>query len=132
MSSIILRTGVRFVTPLMLLLAALLVLRGHNEPGGGFIGGLLAAAGLILQTLASGSGASRRLIRVAPLTLVSGGLLLAAFSGFLAMIGCGAFMTAIWVKSLGLGTPLLFDLGVFMVVVGTTLTVIEGMAEGNA
>ena len=68
--SLILRTTTRLLLPLLVMFSLFILLRGHNEPGGGFIGGLLAAGGLCLYLLAHGADATRRLLRVDPRTLI--------------------------------------------------------------
>ncbi|HMN02746.1 MAG TPA: MnhB domain-containing protein, partial [Geobacter anodireducens] len=66
MQSLFLATAVRLLLPLLLLFSLFLLLRGHNEPGGGFVGGLVAAAAFALHALAHGVAAARRVLRVEP------------------------------------------------------------------
>jgi len=87
MHSVILATAIRLLLPLMLLFSLFLLLRGHNEPGGGFVGGLVVAAAFALFTLAHGEKEGRRMLRVDPLRLVASGLLVALVSGLLPMLG---------------------------------------------
>lgn len=136
MSDLILSTATRFLMPLFLTFAVFLLLRGHNEPGGGFIGGLVAAAGFALYSLAYSPGRMLQLLRVGPRTLIGWGLLLAAGSGVPALTAGEPFLTALWAKlhipglvNLKLGTPLIFDVGVFLVVVGVVLTVVVALQE---
>lgn len=136
MNSLILQTATRLLLTLLLLFAIFLLLRGHNEPGGGFVGGLVAAAAFALYAIAFGPAAARRMVRVEPRRLISIGLLTAAGSGFVALLDGEPFLTGQWetVQILGLppidlGTPLLFDGGVFLTVLGVTLTVILTLAE---
>lgn len=137
MNSLILSTISRLLVGLMLLFSLYLLWRGHNEPGGGFIGGLVAAAGLIVYGLAEGPALMRSLIRVDPRTLVLIGLLLAMVSGILPLLQNNAFLTGMWVfigatetdKGLALGTPLLFDIGVYLVVVGGVSGMVIAMEE---
>jgi multicomponent Na+:H+ antiporter subunit A len=136
MTSLILQTATRPLLTLLLLFAIFLLLRGHNEPGGGFVGGLVAAAAFALHAIAFGPAAARRMVRVKPRTLIGVGLLTAAGSGLIAMLAGEPFLTGQWgsVQLLGLpaidlGTPLLFDVGVFLTVLGVTLTVILTLAE---
>ena len=65
--SLILRTATRLLMPLLLLFSLFELLRGHNEPGGGFVGGLLAAGSLCLYLLAHGPEATRRVLRIDPI-----------------------------------------------------------------
>ena len=66
MNSSILTTAARLVTALMVLFSVYLLLRGHNEPGGGFVGGLVAASALFLHAIANGVAATRRALRLEP------------------------------------------------------------------
>ena len=81
MTSPIFRTAARLLMPLLLLFAVFLLLRGHNEPGGGFVGGLVAAAAFALYVIAYGVERARRALLVKPLTLLGAGLLIALVSG---------------------------------------------------
>ena len=135
MTSILLRTATRILMPLLLLLALCLLLRGHNAPGGGFVGGLVVAAAFVLYVISAGIPASRRALLVDPSTLLSVGLLIALASGSFAIIQGQPFMTAAW-TSLGrqpadivIGTPLLFDLGVFLAVIGVVLTIVFTLGD---
>jgi len=130
MTSLILRTGARVLMPLLLLFGIFLLLRGHNEPGGGFAGGLVVAAAYALHTFAFGVGAARRALLVNPTRLAASGLLLALGSGLLAAARGREFLTSLWLApQWGIGTPLLFDLGVFLVVIGVVLTMTFTLAE---
>jgi multicomponent Na+:H+ antiporter subunit B len=132
--SLILRTAARFLVVLMLVLAVFILLRGHNEPGGGFIGGLLAAGGVAIHQLACGTARARRLVRVDPRALAGFGLLVALASGAIGLLSGRQFLAGVWavrvIPGIGkLGTPLLFDLGVFLVVVGAVLTILFTLDE---
>ncbi len=135
MNSLILSSTTRFILPMLLLFSVFAFLRGHNEPGGGFIGGLVAAAGIGLCVLAEGVDPVRKLLRVAPRTLMSTGMLTAIVSALLPLIVGKPFFTGLWgsfwtpLGTAKLGTPLLFDLGVYLIVVGMVLTVIFELAE---
>lgn len=135
MNSIILGVAARFVAPLLVLFSIFAFLRGHNEPGGGFIGGLVAAAAIGLVVLSEGVERVKRFLRVPPRTLMSAGLLVALAAGFVGPVVGKGFLTGVWFSlptPLGtakLGTPLLFDLGVFLIVVGMVLTVLFVLAE---
>jgi len=137
MNSLIFSTISRLLVGLMLLFSLFLLWRGHNEPGGGFIGGLVAAAGLIVYGLAEGPALMRKLLRVDPRSLVLVGLLLAIASGILPLLQNSAFLTGMWMfigatetdKGLALGTPLIFDIGVYLVVVGGVAGMVIAMEE---
>ncbi len=136
MNSLILRAATRFMLPLLLLFSVFLLLRGHNEPGGGFSGGLVAASAFVLYGFAFEVPETRRALPVPPRPLIGVGLLLALGSGSLALLAGKNLMTGMWVEvfvpgfgDVHLGTPLLFDVGVYLVVIGVTLSIILALAE---
>ncbi|MDX1665378.1 MAG: Na+/H+ antiporter subunit B [Candidatus Promineifilaceae bacterium] len=136
MNSLILRAATRIILPVLLLFSLFMLLRGHNDPGGGFIGGLVAAAAVLLHLLAEGPQEVRRTFPAVFRRLLPLGLLTAIVAGLIGMLSGEAFLTGIWTtlylpggEQLKIGTPLLFDIGVYMVVVGMTVEVILTMAE---
>ena len=130
LTSPIFRTAARLLMPLLLLFAVFLLLRGHNEPGGGFVGGLVAAAAFALYAIAYGVDRAQQALLVKPLTLIGAGLLIALASGVPASLRGQPFMTAQWALGpVALGTPALFDIGVFLVVAGVVLMMIFTLAE---
>jgi multicomponent Na+:H+ antiporter subunit B len=136
MRSLVLVTATRLLTPLLLLFSLFLLLRGHYEPGGGFVGGLVAASAFSLAAYAQGAGAARRLLRVPPTALIGVGLLVAVASGLLALFQGEPFLEGRWgaveLPVLGKpGTPLLFDAGVYLVVLGTVLAVVLTLLEAE-
>lgn len=135
--SLILRTAAKALLILLLVLAVFVLLRGHNEPGGGFIGGLLAAGGVAIYQLAFGVGRARRLLRADPRAIAGFGLLVALGGGGVALVVGRPFLSGVWweraVPGLGkLGTPLLFDAGVFLLVAGAALTILFTLDEEGA
>jgi multicomponent Na+:H+ antiporter subunit B len=133
MKSLILITAARSLLAILLLFSLLLLVRGHNEPGGGFSGGLVAAAAFILYGIAFGPEVARRALRVAPLTLIQLGLAIAVGSGLLSVLLGLPFMTGLWtanVPAVGyVGTPLLFDIGVYVTVLGVLLVIVLSLLE---
>ncbi|HYI96826.1 MAG TPA: Na+/H+ antiporter subunit B [Bryobacteraceae bacterium] len=130
MTSLILRTATRALMPLLLLYGLFLLLRGHNAPGGGFAGGLVVAAAYALHAFAYGVDASRHAVVVDPSRIIGIGLLFALGSGMLPLILGEPFLKALWLApSIGAGTPLVFDLGVFLVVIGVVLTITFALVE---
>lgn len=118
----ILPAAARLVIPVQYVFSVYLLLRGHNLPGGGFIGGLVLASALVLRAMVGPHREPKF-----DMILLSGiGLLVAAISAMMPCFGGGTFFTGlwggeIWLPTLGklkLGTPLLFDIGVFLVVTG--------------
>ena len=102
-----------------------MLLRGHNEPGGGFIGGLLAVSATVLWAVACDTAAAReRLPLRDPVRLAALGAGLAAASGLPALLDGGAYLTHWWgsldlfVTSVKVSTVMLFDLGVYLCVWG--------------
>lgn len=134
MTSVILSTAIRLLLPLLLLFSVFMLLRGHNEPGGGFVGGLVAAASLALYALAEGAEAARRLLKIDPRALIVAGLTLALLSGMLPLLIGQPLLTGLWfptpIPVLGhVGTPLLFDLGVYLLVAGMALLIVLSLME---
>jgi multicomponent Na+:H+ antiporter subunit B len=135
MTSSILQTAARLLMPLLLLFAVFLLLRGHNQPGGGFVGGLVVAASFVLYSIAFGVDAARRALLVDPATLLGSGLLVAFVSGLPGLLTGRPFMSAVWTtvtvgaNAVHVGTPLIFDIGVFLAVIGVVLTIVFTLAE---
>lgn len=134
--SLILRTATRYMQPILVLFSLFLLLQGHDEPGGGFSGGLVAAAGFALYAIAYTVEDARRLLRIDPHILIGLGLLLAVGSAAASLFLDEAFMTGLWTEvhlpvwgEVAIGTPVFFDIGVYLVVVGVTLTIIFTLAE---
>lgn len=124
------------IKPVMLIFSLVILLRGHNEPGGGFIGGLIAASAYILMALSTSPSEVKIKLWLQPLQIMGAGLLLALLSIAPSWIGAGEFMKGVWVElpllfgeKLKLGTPLLFDIGVFFTVIGFSLSVIFTLME---
>ena len=136
MTSLILRTTTLALEPLLLLYSLYLLLSGHNEPGGGFSGGLVASAVFALHLLAYDASSTRRMLVVRPEALVGTGLLLSMISGLWGAIWSRPFLTGAWVEvhlegadPIALGTPTLFDVGVYVVVVGVLMIILLSLAE---
>lgn len=139
--SMILRTATVFLLPLMLLFSLILLLRGHDEPGGGFVGGLVAASAFAVYAMANGPAAARKLLRLDLHVYIGVGLLIALVSGLVGVVfGGKPYMTGQWTEKLGmalvplskLGTPQMFDLGVYITVAGVVLMMLLTLAEKTA
>jgi multisubunit Na+/H+ antiporter MnhB subunit len=124
--SLILHTAMRLLVSLMLLFSVFLLLRGHNEPGGGFIGGLIAATAFVLYSIADSPAAVRRTLRVDPRVIAAAGLGFGVLAGLLAAPAAAPFLTGLWtvIEDFHVGTPLIFDVGVYLAVIGSVLTVV--------
>ena len=113
--------------------SVVILLRGHNEIGGGFVGGLVSALAFAMIALADGVDRARETLRVHPLVLAGGGVLLALVSGLPGLVSQGAFLGHLWFEAgvLGVqvkqGTPLFFDIGVYFVVLGGVLAFLFGL-----
>lgn len=137
MNSIILSAATRVLTPLMLLFSVFMLLRGHNDPGGGFIGGLVAAIGLTVYAISHSVAAARHALRIEPAKLAMIGLGIALAAGLLPIFTGGAFFTGQWLfiggdetsKGLPISSVLVFDIGVYLVVVGAVLTLTFALEE---
>lgn len=134
MRTLILKTAANYLHPLLLLFAVFILLRGHYAPGGGFLGGLIASIAFVLHAFANGASDTLKLLRVHPGVLVPIGLMISLSSGLLPMLAGNPFLTVLWLEQpipvIGMiGTALLFDIGVFLVVFGITLTILFTISE---
>jgi len=124
MNTLIFRTIAPFIAALMVLFSIFVTLRGHNDPGGGFIGGLIAASAFAMYGIAAGVENVRRALYFQPLSVAAFGLMLSALSGLLSITQGMPFLTSQWAfpsilgVEVALSTPLFFDLGVYFVVLG--------------
>jgi len=121
----------RFLLPLILLFSVFLFLRGHHEPGGAFIAGMVAAAAFTLQTIARGASATRSAFRVPPRYLIGIGFALVVVVASVPLVVGQAVLDAAWVTlevpgggATEIGSPILFEAGVYLVVVGSVVTII--------
>ena len=136
MKSLILRIAGRNLLPLFVFFSFIILIRGHDAPGGGFVGGLLAAAGFILYAVAYDVKSAQSKLHIEPIYLIGSGLLLALLSGAITIFTGTPFKTieffVIYIPSLlkiGVSTPLFFDIGVYLVVVGVLLNVVFPLME---
>ncbi len=139
MRTLVLRTGVASVFHTALAFSLFLLFAGHNAPGGGFVGGLVAGAALVLRYLDGGSDGVGNTARVEAPTLLGAGLALAGLTGAASLVAGGAFLESakatFEVPVLGevhASSSLPFDVGVYLVVVGLVLMVLRTLgAEGE-
>jgi multicomponent Na+:H+ antiporter subunit B len=113
-----------------------LLFRGHNEPGGGFVAGLVAAAAFALYALAAGVPAARRALQIRTHTLIGTGLLISLGAGIFPLLFGSQFLTGFWSEfyligfgEVEIGTPFIFDIGVYLVVLGVVLMILFSLAE---
>lgn len=137
MNTIIFRTMAPVIVSIMLVFAVYVCLRGHNEPGGGFIGGLIAASAIAILGMANGAAATREALRVDPLSIAGFGVLIAGLSGMVSLFTGQPFMTSHWFyleigdTVVPLSTPMIFDIGVFLVVFGTIAAIALGLEDSG-
>ena len=136
MTSIILRTATRYMFPPLLVFSFYLLLRGHHYPGGGFVGGLFAGSAFALYALAFNVASARKLLRFDPRDVTAVGLAVALASGIPALFSGQAFLSGTWWKIpirpgvvIDVGSPLIFDIGVYLVVLGVLLTLVFSLGE---
>ncbi len=139
MNSLILSTATRILLPVILLLSVFIFWRGHNEPGGGFIGGLLAATAFALLEKAEGLERARRALWFHPQSLAAFGLLCALVAGIWGGLEYGAFLKGVWPllsvdaeghkSGLPFGSIMLFDFGVYLVVLGSVCGILFALEE---
>lgn len=135
MNTIIFRTAAPALAALMLVFSVFVCLRGHNEPGGGFIGGLIAASAIAIYGIAFGVAETRRALRVHPITIAGFGVVLAAVSGFVSLAYEVPFLTGLWWffgiqgGEVALSTPMFFDIGVYAVVMGGVGSIALGLGS---
>lgn len=134
MKSVILKTASNYLLPLLLLFSVFILLRGHYLSGGGFVGGLVASIAFVLHAFAYGIEAGKKIFKRSPGVLIVIGLLICISMGILPMFFGKPFMTGLWLEDpvpvIGaVGTALFFDTGVFLLVIGATLTILFTISE---
>jgi len=134
MNSLILRTVVPLLVSLMVVFSIFVLFRGHNLPGGGFIGGLIAASAIAVYMISTGPGAVRSALIIHPISIAGVGVLLAALSGLPGMLFGDPYLTGLWWLPEDLpikvvATPVVFDIGVYLAVVGTVVAIALALEE---
>lgn len=134
-NDLVLRSTASLIIFILLGFAFYLLMAGHNSPGGGFVGGLTTSAALLLMYMAYGEKAVKKMIPINYIILIPIGLLFALGTGFAALMFDQAFLThaftLIELPILGeveLASAMLFDIGVYLTVIGTTMTIILNIA----
>jgi len=126
----------RMMLPIALMVGIYIFLRGHNVPGGGFIAGLVVAIALVMQYMASGFGWTAARQRLDSPGLIGAGVLIAAATGIGSWFASRPFMTSnygyfeIWpLEKFELATAALFDLGVFLTVLGAVMLALSSLTR---
>ena len=135
MQTVIFRTAAPYLASLMVLFSVFVLLRGHNEPGGGFIGGLIAASAFAIYGIACGVAPVRRAMYFHPMAIAGFGLFLSAAAGLLSLAMGVPFLTGLWTKvylpgvTIDLSSVMFFDFGVYFVVVGAITSIALALEE---
>ena len=138
MNSIIFTAAARLLVALLFVFSLFMLLRGHNLPGGGFIGGLIGAVAFIVYSLACGPDEARKALRIEPEVVAVSGLGIALASGFISLIVGDPLFTGQWYWVGGdsydtawfsVSTVLVFDIGVYLVVLGGILSLTYAFEE---
>jgi len=134
MKTIIFKTASTYLLPLLILFSVFILLRGHYLPGGGFVGGLIASIAFIIHSFANGLEKTKTIIKFHPGFLMPIGLAIALLSGAAPLLIGQSLMTGLWfdepIAVIGMvGSALFFDTGVYLVVIGVTLTIIFTISE---
>ncbi len=138
MRTVIFRTVAPGLTAIMVVFSIFVLLRGHNEPGGGFIGGLIAASAIAIYGIAVGVENVRKALRVDPISVAGFGVFIAAFAGLLSLGQSVPFLTGLWSffefdnTKIAISTPMVFDIGVYLAVVGTISAIALALEENEA
>jgi len=137
-NTVILHTAALLLLPLQILFSVFLLLRGHDEPGGGFIAGLVATGAVALYLFAHGVESTRRILRFEPQEFLGLGLLFGLASALIGPLVGEPFFSAQWYTlylggntEVKLSTVLLFDVGVYFTVLGALLMVVISLTEAE-
>jgi monovalent cation:proton antiporter len=135
-NDVILRTAAKWIAFIIMAFSLFLFFAGHNNPGGGFIGGLMGAGALLLIALAFGTKTLRAVLPINFRILTAAGLLIAVLTGIGSFVFGAPFLSHAFghfhLPVLGdteLATAALFDLGVYLTVIGVTMTIILSIGE---
>ncbi len=134
MSSLLIKLASPYIKGLLIILSILVLFRGHNHPGGGFIAGILASAGIIFDAFAHRLSEPLERTIISPLKLIIAGLVAIFFSTMAGIFSGGGVLAGLWLNieflpTVKLGTPLLFDLGVYLTVTGALVLMVLKILE---
>jgi len=132
----ILERGIMVTGGPLMVFSLYLLFAGHNQPGGGFAGGLVGGAAVLLAWSAGGSQMVRGILPVRASTLLGAGLVVAALTGFVPLVAGSAYLESGYlvmsiplVGDLKVTSALAFDVGVYLVVVGMSLGLVRALGE---
>lgn len=126
----------RVMMPIALMVGVFIFLRGHNEPGGGFVAGLVVSIALLMQYMASGFAWTQSRQRIEYHSMIGWGVLIAGLTGAGAWLGGKPFLTSGYdyyhfppIEEFELATAMLFDLGVFLAVLGAVMLMLYSLSR---
>ena len=126
----------RVLMPIAVVVGLYIFLRGHNEPGGGFVAGLVVAIALLMQYMASGFAWAQERQRVEYHTLIGMGVVVAGLTGAGAWLFGQPFLTSAFtyvhlppIEEFELATAMLFDMGVFLTVLGAVMLMLYSLSR---
>jgi len=133
---VVLDVSVRLIFHVVLITSVYLLLAGHNQPGGGFVGGLLVGAAIAMRYAAGGIEEVRSISRFTPWTILGTGLLVAAVTAGVPLLfgdsvleGAIATLDVPVLGEVKVTSALAFDAGVYLLVVGLVLMVFEAFGD---
>ena len=138
MNSIIFTAAARILVALLFVFSLFMLLRGHHLPGGGFIGGLIGAVSFIVYSLARGPAEARQAMRMSPEAIAAIGLGIALLSGMVSFFMGDPLFTGQWywvggdsyeTAAFSINSVLVFDVGVYLVVLGGILSLTYAFEE---
>jgi multicomponent K+:H+ antiporter subunit A len=126
----------RVLMPIAALVGVYIFLRGHNQPGGGFVAGLVIAIALLMQYMASGFAWTQARKRIEYHTMIGLGVVIAGLTGIGAWLNGMPFLTSAYtyvhlppIEEFELATAMLFDLGVFLTVLGAVMLMLYSLSR---
>ncbi|MFB9280071.1 Na(+)/H(+) antiporter subunit B [Cohnella cellulosilytica] len=135
-SDLILQTAAKVLVFIIMTFSIYILFAGHHNPGGGFIGGLITASALMLLYIAFDAETIQEIIPVDFKIVGAIGVLLAVATGIGSIVANEPFLTQVYryvnlplLGKTGIGTAMVFDIGVYLAVVGTTMTIIRSISE---
>lgn len=137
-NNLILQTTTKAVAFVILMFSIYLLLAGHNRPGGGFIGGLMTAAAIVLLYLAYDFETISQLVPLNFRLVLAAGVLIAALTGIASLLFGGSFLDQAFgfydlplLGEVELTTALIFDIGVYLTVIGAAITAVSTIREDS-
>ena len=136
MRNIILEKISKLYLIVMVVFSIFILLRGHNNPGGGFIGGIITSTGFIFYGIINGSAKIKALLKISTIELMGAGLLMGIVALIIPVFSGKEPFTGVWIhfdsftgNTIHLGTPLLFDTGIYLVVTGVFISIIISVID---